>query len=222
MARLPPPPPENVAVKKWVPVLIIGIVGILGIIGLYQLNPNYQPVELLMMLIAVTVCALGYTRGIVRAVLTVVILYVTTGLSALLYRGVAPFVNAILQVISFSNLEASVDDPAGRGAQAFTFVLLAAVIWVILELFVRAFFQVTSLPEVGILDNLGGALVHIGIGILITSLLFSAYGYGRDRPIHDRALLRPQFNQVLYVLNSTQSFWFSDPPPLYTYDLDAR
>jgi hypothetical protein len=221
MSHLPAPPPENVAAKKWVPVLIIGILGIVAIIGLYYLNPAFQLVDFLMMLLTVTVCALGYTRGIVRGVLTIIVLYIATGISALLYRGAAPFVNAVLQTLS-GNLGATVDDPAGRGAQAFTFMLLTVVFWGFLELLRRAFFQATDLPEVGILDNLGGALVHIGVGILIATLLFNAYGYGQSRPAHDKALLRPQFNQVLSVLTSAQSFWFSDLPPIYSYDLDAR
>lgn len=221
MSRLPAPPRENVVAKKWMPVLIIGILGIVGIVGLYYLNPAFQPVELLMMILTVTVCALGYTRGIVRGVLTIISLYIATAISALLYQGAAPFVNAILQVLSF-NLDASVDDPAGRGAQAFTFILLAMVFWGLLELLRRAFFQATDLPEVGILDNLGGALIHLGVGILIATLLFNAYGHGRSRPVHDKALLRPQFSQVLSVLYSAQSFWFSEPPPIYSYDLDAR
>jgi hypothetical protein len=221
MSHLPPPPPENVAAKKWVPVLIIGILGIVAMIGLYYLNPAFKPVDFVMMLLTVTVCALGYTRGIVRGVLTIVVLYIATGMSALLYRGAAPFVNAVLQVFSL-NLAASVDDPAGLGAQAFTFILLTVVFWGFLELLRRAFFQSTELPEVGILDNLGGVLVHIGVGILIATLLFNAYGYGQSRPAHDKALLRPQFNQVLGLLTSAQQFWFSGLPPIYSYDLDAR
>ena len=205
---------------RMIPPLLIGTLGIFGVAALYALE-LVRPIEFVPLLIIVCATAVGYSRRIVRGVLTIIILYIATTVAALLYRAAAPYTYAIGEVITF-NLEASIEDAVPLGDQAFSFVLLTAIFWLILELIGRAIFQTPNLPQIGVLDNLGGVLIHLAVGVLAASLMFNAIGYGRSRSKHDGASLRHTFNQVLYVHYSTQSFWFQSPPPIYTYDLNAR
>jgi uncharacterized membrane protein required for colicin V production len=222
MSFLPPPPEKNVAAKRWIPVLLIGIVGIFAIVGLFATTPDLRLIEFTPLLLIVVFSAWGYLRGFVRGVLTIVIIYLSTAVAGLFYRAIAPFVGAVLEVMRL-NLNASVEDAASLGDLAFTFSLLTAILWILLEIVRRATFQAPELSQLGILDNILGVLVHLVLGILIASLLFNVVGYGDSRPRHDRAHFRPTFNQVVYAHYLSQSFWFGrNPPPIYTYDLDAR
>jgi hypothetical protein len=215
------PKEEKRTFARLIPPLIIGTLGVFGVVALYYLIPELQVIEFIPLVTIVGACAIGYLRRIVRGILSIVIVYLATVAAAFLYRGVAPFVNAILEILSF-NLEASVEDLAPLGAQAFTFALITVFVWFMLELIRRATFQTPELSQIGILDNLGGLMVHLVLGILIASLLFNTAGYGRSRPSHDRAYFRQTFNQVLALHYNTQAFWFQDPPPIYVYDLHAR
>jgi uncharacterized membrane protein required for colicin V production len=222
MSFLPPPPEENVEFKRWLPVLLIGIAGIFAVVALFAMVPGLRVIEFIPLLLIVAVSAWGYMRGLLRGVLSIVVMYLATTTAALLYRTLAPFVGAVLELLTL-NLNASVEDAASLGAQAFTFSLLTAIVWILLELVRRATFQAPELPQLGILDNLGGAMVHLVLGILVASLLFNVIGYGSSRPQHDRAYFRSTFNQIVYYHYQGQSFWFGrNPPPIYTYDLDAR
>lgn len=214
------PKQEKRTFAKMIPPLIIGTLGVFGIAALYALQ-LVRSIEFVPLIIIVYATAVGYTRGIVRGVLTFIILYIATVAAALLYQTVAPYSNAVGKVLTF-NLKASVEDAAPLGAQAFAFSLLTVIFWLVLEFIGRATFQTPDLPQLGILDNLGGVLVHLVVGVLVASLLFNAAGYGRSRPKHDQAYLRHTFNQVLYLHYTTQSFWFQSAPPIYAYDLHAR
>lgn len=214
------PKEEKRSFARMIPPLIIGTLGIFGVAALYALG-LVRPIEFVPLIIIVYATAVGYSRGIVRGILTLIILYIATAVAALFYRAAAPYTYAVGEVITL-NMEASVEDAAPLGAQAFAFVLLTVIFWLLLELIGRATFQTPNLPQIGVLDNLGGVLIHLAVGVLVASLLFNAIGYGRSRPKHDGASLRRTFNQVLYVHYSTQSFWFQSPPPIYTYDLNAR
>ena len=222
MTVLRRPPEENVAAKKWIPVLLIGIVGVFGAFGIwYVLLPNPKTIELTMLLVIAGLTAFGYLRGTVKGVLTIIIIYIASTVGALFYRAISPFVNVALAMFRL-NINTTVDDPVSDSTRALSFVLLMLVAWGVGELLRGAFFQGTSLPEIGILDNLGGVLMHIVVGVLIASLLFNAYGYGSSRPVHHKATLRPYFNLVVRLIVTTQSFFFGgSPPPFYTYDLNA-
>jgi len=212
---------EKRTFAKMIPPLIIGTLGIFGVAALYALNLGFRRIEFAPLLIIACAVAIGYSRGIARGILTLIILYLATVAAALFYRAASPFMNSMLEILSF-NLEASVDDRAPPGAQAFTFAFVMVFLWIILELVGRATFQTPDLPQIGVLDKLGGVFVHLFVGILVASLLFTTAGYGRARPSHHQAYLRETFNTVIYVLYSAQSFWFDSPPPIYAYDMNAR
>jgi uncharacterized membrane protein required for colicin V production len=215
--------------------LLLGALGTAGVIAVYYLTPGLQPIELLLMLLVVLTGAIGYTQGIVHGVLAIVYLYIATGIAATFYRGAAPYVKMIQQswVVVWQSLKSAValrstnmqdishtlDETANRDTLAISFILLTVIVWAVLEMVSRASLKDTSLPRISILDNLGGVFVHLVIGVLVATLLFNAVGYGHLRRVHDEALLRPRFNQALYLYYNAQSFWFSSAPPLYSYDL---
>jgi len=176
----------------------------------------------LVLLITVIFTAIGYTRGIIRGVTTIVILYVATGVGAIFYRSAAPYtgvIKAFLSVPFTGSL--SLDVNMDNGTLAFSFCLLTLIAWIALGAIMQFSFPDTGLPGLGILDNLGGVIIYFIIGALTASLLFNALGYGRLRPMHDNALLRPAFNQVVSLHYTAQSFWFPKrPPAIYVYDLD--
>lgn len=201
--------------------MILGTLGTVGVVALYLLPPDSKPIELVL-LITVGFVAAGYLQGIVRGITTIVALYFATGVGAIFYRVAAPYTGVIKLLLTIPltgnfSLEVHKDN----GTLAFSFVLLTLLVWGVLEIAIRVSFQDTSLPGLGILDNLGGVIVYSIVGFLVASLLFNALGYGRLRPMHDRAQLRPAFNQALHLHYLTQSFWFPRrPPAIYVYDLN--
>lgn len=212
--------PKGRSAQEVVPPLILATLGIVGVILLYVLVPGFQSIELV--LLATVACvAAGYTQGIVRGIITIVILYIATGVAAVFYQVAAPYTGIFKAILTFPLTGSfSLDLVVDNGTLAFSFSLLTVLVWLALEIAIRASFQDTSLPGLGVLDNLGGVIVYLIVGILVASLLFNALGYGRLRPAHDKALLRPAFSQVVYLHYVTQSFWFSGrPPAIYTYDL---
>ena len=221
--------PRKRSDRKAIPSLLIGALGTVGVVALYLLVPGFQFIELVLLLVVVGFGAAGYNRGIIRGAMTIALLYVATGVAATLYPIPAPYVAATGQffalVFTGNALSGELDvanQNVGGGSLAISFVLLTVVIWGALEAIGRVAFRDTSLPRLGILDNLGGVVVHLVIGALVASLLFNAIGYGQLRPAHNKALLRRRFNQVLSVHYNAQSFWFPrTPPPIYVYDLDV-
>lgn len=214
--------------RELIPPLLIATLGALGVLALYLVQPRLQFIELVLLLVVVIFGAIGYKQGIVRGITTAVFLYVATGIAATFYQVPAPYVAGIRRFVALAltgnavggKVDVSSENVDG-GSLALSFILLTAVIWAGLEAIGRAAFRDTSLPRLGILDKLGGVAGHLVIGALVASLLFNAIGYGRLRRAHNKALLRPQFNQILYTHYDTQSFWFpKQPPPIYVYDLD--
>jgi len=190
--------------------LVIGTLGTAGVIALYFLVPDIQPLELMLLLVITGFVALSCTQGIIRSIMSIAMLYIASGVAATFYRVTAPYIGAPFSAI------------VDRNILALSFGVLTVVIWVTLEVLGRISFRDTHLPVLGILDNLGGLLIYLVIGVLVASLLFNTIGYGRlGRRAHNEALLRQRFNQVLYLYYTTQSFWFPErPPPIYVYDLD--
>lgn len=210
MTAYPAPRRRRRSAKNVVVPLSLGTLGTVGVIALNLLVPGFQPVELVLLLVVVAFGAAGYTQDTIRGLMTAAILYVASGAAATFYPVTAPYIGAPF------------GDEVDRNILALSFGVLTVIIWVTLEVLGRVSFRDTSLPALGILDNLGALLIYLAIGVLVASLLFNATGYGWwGRRAHDDALLRPRFNQVLYLHYTAQSFWFPEkPPPLYVYDLN--
>ncbi|MFQ6102091.1 MAG: CvpA family protein [Anaerolineae bacterium] len=212
--------------KEVVPPLLLGALGSIGVVALYFLVPGFQPIDLVLLLVAVGFVAVGYTRCVVHGVITVAILYFATAVAAALYRPLAPYADAVRWFVTLPlthDFGGSMDRHVDRDSYAFSFGLVTVILWIVLEVIFWVSFRDTHLPGLGVLDNLGGLIIHLVIGALVASLLFNTIGYGRLRRLHDEALLRTRLNQVLYVhFQIAQSFWFPErPPPIYVYDLDV-
>jgi uncharacterized membrane protein required for colicin V production len=187
--------------------LVIGTLGAVGAIaGFFVLE--LSPVEVMLLLVIVAGATVGYNRRTVRGLVTIPFLYVATGFAVLAYEPAAPYIGAPFG--DFREVEPT------RAVKVFAFFVLMLAVWIALEGVSRALFRDMSLPKLGILDNFGGVLVHIAIGVLIAALIFNALGYiqqWRESGSARQARLAPMFLQVIRMGYTTQSFWFSGRPP---------
>jgi hypothetical protein len=189
--------------------LLLATFGVLVVIGLYFVVPGFQPLDAGLLILVVAIAALGTTQNIIRGAMSVIFLYIATGMAALFYVSAAPYIGA----------------PFGERLTneifALSFSVLTALVWLVLELIGRALVPDTSLPAIGILDQLGGLVIYLLIGLVVASLLFNAIGYGaRWRAFHDAAQLRSTFSGLMYWILRSQSFWFAgEPPNIYAYDM---
>jgi hypothetical protein len=193
-----------------VPPLVFLLLGIAGVLALKFFILDLQHIELILLFVLVGFGAVGYTQNIIRGLMTAAMLYFASGVAATLYPITAPYIGAPF------------GEEVDHNVLGLSFGVLTVVIWVTLEALGRASFRDTRMPALGILDNIGSLFIYLAIGVLVVSLLFNTIGYGRlGRRAHNASLLRPKFNQVLYLHYTAQSFWFSRrPPPIYVYDLD--
>jgi uncharacterized membrane protein required for colicin V production len=207
---------------KLIPTLLIGALGIAGIVALFLLVPGVQFIELVLLAIVVGFVAMGYRRGIIRGIISILFLYIATGIAATFYPIPAPYVAGIRQFLGRVPVGSVPPGELDGDSLAISFILVMLVTWIALEAIGHSASPDTSLPRLGILDNLAGIGVHLIVGILVASLLFNAIGYGHLRRAHHKAVFRSRFNQVLTLHYGTQSFWFGEsPPPIYVYDLDV-
>jgi uncharacterized membrane protein required for colicin V production len=210
---------------KLIPTLLIGALGIAGIVALFLLVPGVQFIELVLLAIVVGIVAMGYRRGIIRGIISILFLYIATGTAATFYPIPAPYISGIRDMFAGSLVGGRLDVAnvtVDGDSLATSFILLMLVVWIVLEAIGHSASPDTSLPRLGILDNLAGIGVHLIVGVLVASLLFNAIGYGHLRRTHHKAVFRSRFNQVLTLHYGTQSFWFGEsPPPIYVYDLDV-
>ena len=207
---------------KLIPTLLIGALGIAGIVALFLLVPGVQFIELVLLAIVVGIVAMGYRRGIIRGIISILFLYIATGMAATFYPIPAPYVAGIRQFLGRMSVGTVTQGELDGDSLAISFILVMLVTWIALEAIGHSASPDTSLPRLGILDNLAGVGAHLVVGVLVASLLFNAIGYGHLRRAHHKAVFRSRFNQVLTLHYGTQSFWFGEsPPPIYVYDLDV-
>ena len=207
---------------KLIPTLLIGALGIAGIVALFLLVPGVQFIELVLLAIVVGIVAMGYRRGIIRGIISILFLYIATGIAATFYPIPAPYVAGIRQFLGRMSVGTVTQGELDGDSLAISFILVMLVTWIALEAIGHSASPDTSLPRLGILDNLAGVGAHLVVGVLVASLLFNAIGYGHLRRAHHKAVFRSRFNQVLTLHYGTQSFWFGEsPPPIYVYDLDV-
>jgi uncharacterized membrane protein required for colicin V production len=207
---------------KLIPTLLIGALGIAGIVALFLLVPGVQFIELVLLAIVVGIVAMGYRRGIIRGIISILFLYIATGIAATFYPIPAPYVAGIREFLGRMSVGTVTQGELDGDSLAISFILVMLVTWIALEAIGHSASPDTSLPRLGILDNLAGVGVHLVVGVLVASLLFNAIGYGHLRRAHHKAVFRSRFNQVLTLHYGTQSFWFGEsPPPIYVYDLDV-
>ncbi len=158
--------------------------------------------DIVLVVVFVAVCGFSIYRGLLRQLMTLAVLYLTTIVAGMLYSPLVLLFQAILQ--------------ASRLANLVSFWLIVIVIVFVLELVLRRNFPETKLTRLGLLDNLLGLIGGIPSALIVTSLLLTSLGYA----FHAQA---PLFGQVLIPFYKfymvTHGLWFNPPPPLLNYAL---
>jgi hypothetical protein len=211
--------------SKGLPALIVATLGTLGIVA-FQFFGSRQlrGLDMVLLFLVLGFAAYGIMNTIIRGLTTAVALYVATGMAASFYPLLRPYARSILNIIAMNfGPGKPVIAGADYSALALSFAFITVILWIGLEALFRFFVPATHLSFLGPVDRVAGALVYLVIGILVAALLFSTLGYGTGRAAHNKASLRPEFNQVMKLYYQGQSFWFPRRPPgIYIYDLDLR
>ena len=194
--------------------LLIGTLGVVGVVLAAIFGSGFKFIDVGCLILIVASTAVGYTQRTFRGFLTVPFLYVATVVAATFYVQTAPYIGA-----PFGDFR-EVAPP--RGVKALSFMVLMLVVWIALEAITRSFLKNTSLPRLGVLDNLGGMLLYAIVGILVAAIIFNAFGYSQYWGGEaGRAKLRPMFRGVMRIHYATQAFWFPKGQPFfYTDGLD--
>jgi hypothetical protein len=209
---------------RGVTALIVETLGIIGIVAYTFFGPRQlRGLDVAMLFVIVSFAAYGTMRTIIRGLMTGVAVYLATGMAASFYPVLTPYSRSFLNILGYLGLSTAPAGDVDYSALALSFAIFAIVLWVILELLFYASFENTHLALLGPMDRVGGAIVYLIIGVVVATLLFNTIGYGvRGRSAHDKASLRPEFNQVLRLYYQGQSFWFPGRPPgIYVYDLNT-
>lgn len=209
--------------SRGVPALILATLGTLGIVALFFFGPReLRGFDGVLLFLILAFAAYGSMNTIIRGLTTAVALYVATGIAATFYPLLTPYARSFINISMDIGLGRPPAGSVDYSALALSFSFIAVILWVALEALFRVFFPATHLSFLGPVDRVAGALIHVVIGIVVATLLFNTFGYGvAGRSAHNKAALRPEFNQVMELYYQGQSFWFPrQPPPIYVYDLD--
>jgi len=191
------------------PPLILATLGMVLILTLGYAKPGLQLLDLIVLVVAVLFCALGYMRNLIRSMGSTVIIYLATGLAVRFYILAAPYIGSPLgEVVT-------------RNALTLSYMVLAIAFLVLFESVTKALFSETTIPWLGFLDHWLAAGVYLVVGLLVASLLFTVLGYSSwFRAQHDASPLRPLYRQAFRVVYSSHILWFPpQTPSIYTYDL---
>jgi hypothetical protein len=209
------------ATTRAITALVVATLGTIGIVAYAFLGPReLGGMDMAMLFVIVAITAYGTTENIIRGLLTALTVYLSTAIAGTFYTVLTPYSRSFLNLLSRFNLSNPPVGAVDTSALAFSFAFAAVLLWLILEGLFRAALPETHLTFLGALDRVGGALIYLVIGIAVAALLFSVVGYGAaGRAAHDSASLRPEFNQVMDLVQQAQSIWFAGrPPAVYAYD----
>ena len=207
--------------SKGIIVLIVLALGTLGIVAYtFYSSRKLRGMDIAMLFIILSIAAYGTTENIIRGLLTAVAVYLATAVAGSLYTVLTPYSRSILNILSGFGLARPAAGAVDTSALSFSFGFSAIVLWLILQLLFRAALPETHLALLGPVDRAGGAVIFLVIGAVVASLIFNVVGYGvAGRAAHNRAALRPEFNQVIDLVHQSQSFWFAGHPPvMYVFD----
>jgi uncharacterized membrane protein required for colicin V production len=133
-----------------------------------------NPYDFLIALALAGGVALGFVRGLVRMVLSLVVLYVAAALAMVFYPKVGTWVHQM------SGLPLAV-------SQGLAFLLLLAVVAILLNFLLHRTYRDTELPGIRQVDQLGGmvvgfflTVVWIGLSLLVLSFMLSTPISGND------------------------------------------
>jgi hypothetical protein len=190
--------------------LVFATLGTVAVFGVVFSIGGFQTLEPILLLIPVGFGALGFRQTVVRGLLTAVIVYVATGVAAMLHLTTAPYFGAY-----FGNV-------VTNSVRAVSFAVLSIAVWIVLEVVSRYLIPSPGLPRLGGLDTMGSFVIYIALGVMVASIAFNTIGFsGRWKRAHDAALLRSTFNRVFSLHYTAQSVWLpGGPPQLYAYDVE--
>jgi len=173
-------------------------------------------------LIFIFVSVLALTQGVLRQLISLGVLYLSTAVVGLAYPYVAYFVKAI-------------GKKAPSLTEAIVFLVLMLLLTSLLEALLRRWFPDTRLPKLGVLD----ILLAIGPGILsaliIISLILTCLGHSTverwgSRQVRARTILantcedslvNPILGQFMHFYMLSHRAWFPMPPPVLAYLIPA-
>ncbi|MGC9333204.1 MAG: CvpA family protein [Anaerolineae bacterium] len=127
-----------------------------------------NPFDVLIVLAVLGGVALGFVRGLVRMVLSLLVLYVSAVLALTLYETVGRWIGYMFGMPRAANL-------------AVAFILILVLSTVLLNLILRRTYKDTELPGIRQIDQLGGLVVgffvtciYLGLAILVVAFLLNA------------------------------------------------
>jgi membrane protein required for colicin V production len=180
-----------------------------------------NPFDVLIVLALLAGVALGFVRGLVRMILSLLVLYLAAVAAMTLYTSLGNW----LRVVAGLPLSLS---------QSLSFLVILILISAAINFVLRRTYKHTELPGVRQIDQLGGmivgfflSVVWIGLSILIIAFFLRA-SLGQEAPIQQtvigyfrRSSLIPVFYRVLPVILATLRPWMPKglPPEIFTFRL---
>ena len=180
-----------------------------------------NPFDVLIVLALLAGVALGFVRGLVRMVLSLVVLYFAAVAAITLYTPLGSWLRTIAGLPVFLS-------------QGLSFLFILIVLSSAINLLLRRTYKDTELPGVRQIDQLGGmvvgfflSVVWIGFSILIIAF-FLRSALGHEAPYQQvvlayfrRSTLIPIFYRALPVMMATLRPWMPKglPPEILTFRL---
>ncbi|MCX7854918.1 MAG: CvpA family protein [Anaerolineae bacterium] len=172
--------------------------------------------DILLALLFLLICILSIVAGLVRQLLSLLVLYLATVAAGLLYPYLALFLS-----------------PVGGKTPTLTefiaFWVIFIAITVTLEILLRKGFPDTRLPALGFLDHLLGLLPGIVCGAIVVSLLVATLGHAPQQTwgkaleglrsatvyLWQSSALRPLLTRFLPVYLDLHKLWMPVLPPIF-------
>ena len=186
-----------------------------------QLPAWLNPFDVLIVFVLLGGVALGFIRGLVRMILSLVVLYVGAVLATAFYIVAGGWVNRMFGL-------------PRKTSEGLTFLLILVLTSVVLNFILRRTYKDTELPGVRQIDQLGGMIIGffltciwIGFGILVLAFLLgtevtAGEGYRQSLISYFRSSnLIPVFYDFLSVALTTLRPWMPKglSPELFTFRL---
>lgn len=171
--------------------------------------------DVVLVLTFVGICILSLTQGLLRQIMTLVILYFTNAVIGTFYPTAGYYLQAILP-------------KAPTLRQSMAFLILMGFMVFMLELFMRRWFPNTRFPKLGVFDTILAIIPGVLTAAIVVGLLLSSLGHATvepwgDQPIPARNALHrtvngsettPYVSQFMKYYMLTHRAWFRPPPPL--------
>lgn len=156
--------------------------------------------DVVLVVLSVTSIAFGFHQGLIRQLVLLTAMYISTVLSAQYHPR---FAELILQAFP-----TTVDEIA----ELVAFIVLSAAFTAVVTWMLWTAYCETRLPSVVMLDELGGAVLGGVIGVFLLSLMLMLMRYSLQAPWPEGSPLR----QIIHtgLLNSSLQAAFTSPLPL--------